>query len=73
MNVAVNSCYYPNVEIVALDISEPVIVDLRALESLKPLGTHLNISNMQIQNLTNVNVSEPQTSLCKIKNCPFLF
>ena len=40
---------------------------MRTLESLKPLGTHLNISNMQIQDHTSVSFSEAQTSLFEME------
>ena len=68
MSVAVNSCATVRMEkLLYQTSSRSVLVDLRTLESLKPLGTHLNISDMSIQNLTNVNHSESQISLYKMK------
>ena len=67
-NVAVNSCATIRMEkLLYQTSSRPVLVDLRTLESLKPLGTHFNISDMSIQNLTNINHSEFQISLYKMK------
>jgi len=67
-NVAVNSCATIRMEkLLYQTSSRPVLVDLRTLESLKPLGTHFSISDMSIQNLTNINHSEFQISLYKMK------
>ena len=68
MNVAVNSRATIRMEKLLYQMSSrPVLVDLRTLESLKSLGTHLNISDMSIQSLTNINHSESQISLYKMK------
>ena len=67
-NVAVNSCATIRMEkLLYQTSSRPVLIDLRTLESLKPLGTHFNISDMSIQNLTNINHYEFQISLYKMK------
>ena len=67
-NVAVNSCATIRMEkLLYQTSSRPVLIDLGTLESLKPLGTHFNISDMSIQNLTNINHYEFQISLYKMK------